>query len=72
MMEKFMRLEKVDWGETPLAQQRKTLEDIKGPEDVTLPFSSTDFYKLCEVYNQFNVDYKIYKKGDFWVVEVQK
>lgn len=74
MMSRFMKLEKVDWGEdnTGLIKKR-FIEEVTKAEDIIIPKSKdADFYRLCDIYNTFNVEYKIYSKDYFFIVEVIK
>ena len=72
VLEKFMKLEKVDWGETEGYQQKNSLAEIQSPCNIMIPRKVVDFYQLCELYNTFSVEYKVYRKNEFYVVEVTK
>jgi len=72
LLEKFMKLEKVDWGETEGYHQKNSLKEIESPSNIMIPRKLTDFYQLCDLYNTFGVEYKVYRKNEFYVVEVTK
>ena len=72
MMSRFMKLEKVDWGENEGYQQKNSLAEIDTPCDLVIPRKFADFYSICDHMNAFGVEYKVYRKKEFYVVEVQK
>jgi len=72
MMERFMKLEKVDVSDFNGYLTPTSLEKITTPLDFVIPRKFTDFYSICKHMDTFGVEYKVYRKKEYYVVEVTK